>query len=48
MPISDLSTLFNNGMGGFASVQAGQQLAQQDQQQQQAAQMQQQLLQKHI
>lgn len=53
MPYPDLQTMFNNGMGGFAAVQAGQQASDsQVQQQQQSAaaaqqaQMQQALLQK--
>lgn len=47
MPV-DLNTLFQNGMGSFASVQAGSQLAQDEQAQAQKAEMQKQLMQEQV
>lgn len=45
MPYPDLQTLFNNGMGSFAAIQAGTQQGEEQQKAAAAAQMQQQLLQ---
>ncbi len=48
MAYPDLQTMFNNGLGSFASIQAGQQAAEEQQKQAQAAEMQKQLLQEQV